>query len=268
MIAPVQPLAPEPPRPSAIAAVGLLPRETLGDRVTAELRALLVAGRLAPGEKLSLRRVAEALGVSIMPVREAVSRLAADSALEVLPGRAVRVPVLTQAQFRELTRLRLVVEGFAAEEAARNATQEQIAAIAACEARFRDLASAEPPDAAGAVAANRDLHFALYEAAAMPTLVEMIERLWLKAGPILNLDMRDEPRRLKGGSAMQAHAALLDALRRRDPVQARDALQRDIAEAAAHIAAIGRLGPESEPGRSTDEARRPPQIGIETMGER
>lgn len=246
MTAPVQPLSLVHQRPSAIADVGLLARETLGDRVTAELRALLVAGRLAPGEKLSLRRVAEALGVSIMPVREAVSRLAADSALEVLPGRAVRVPVLTQAQFRELTRLRLVVEGFAAEEAARNATAVQIKAIAECEARFRELASAEPPDAAGAVAANRDLHFAVYEAAGMPTLVEMIERLWLKAGPILNLDMRDEPRRLKGGSAMQAHAALLAALQAGDPDRARAALQKDISEAAAHIADIGRLGQESE----------------------
>ena len=104
-------------RGSALDEIGALQRETLGERVTGELRALLVAGRLAPGEKLSLRRVAEALGVSMMPVREAVSRLAADRALEVLPGRAVRVPVLSLAQFRELTRLRLVVEGFAAEEA-------------------------------------------------------------------------------------------------------------------------------------------------------
>ncbi|RYE71386.1 MAG: GntR family transcriptional regulator, partial [Hyphomicrobiales bacterium] len=82
---------------SALDEVGSLLHETLGERVTGELRSLLIAGRLAPGEKLSLRRVAEALGVSMMPVREAVSRLAADKALEVLPGRAVRVPVLTLA---------------------------------------------------------------------------------------------------------------------------------------------------------------------------
>ena len=51
----------------------------------------------------------------------------------------------------------------------------------------------------------------------MPSLIEMIERLWLKAGPILNIDMRDEPRRLKGGSAMRRIRALLEALRRRTP---------------------------------------------------
>jgi DNA-binding GntR family transcriptional regulator len=227
--------------PWALEEVGALARETLGERVTAELRALLVAGRLAPGEKLSLRRVAEALGVSMMPVREAVSRLAADGALEVLPGRAVRVPVLTLAQFRELTRLRLVVEGFAAEEAARKVTSDQLVRIAAHEAAFRQAASAEAPDPAGAVAANRDLHFSLYEAAGMPSLVEMIERLWLKAGPILNLDMRHEPRRLKGGRAMQEHEKLLAALRRGDAAAARAALEADIGAAAAHIEQTGQL---------------------------
>ena len=226
---------------SALDEIGALQRETLGERVTGELRCLLVAGRLAPGEKLSLRRVAEALGVSMMPVREAVSRLAADGALEVLPGRAVRVPVLSLDQFRELTRLRLVVEGFAAEEAARNATAEDTARIATYDAAFRKAASADPPDSAGAVAANRDLHFALYEAAGMPSLIEMIERLWLKAGPILNLDMRDEPRRLQGGSAMQAHGRLLAAVRRQDTAAARAALEDDITAAAAHIEDTGQL---------------------------
>ncbi|HEV2554187.1 MAG TPA: GntR family transcriptional regulator [Bosea sp. (in: a-proteobacteria)] len=249
MTAAVQPLRAATERPdstgdadtSALDAIGSLARETLGERVTGELRALLVAGRLAPGEKLSLRRVAEALGVSMMPVREAVSRLAADGALEVLPGRAVRVPVLSLAQFRELTRLRLVVEGFAAEEAARQATPADIERIEAFDAAFRQAASADPPDSAAAVAANRDLHFALYEAAAMPSLIEMIERLWLKAGPILNLDMRHEPRRLEGGSAMQAHARLLEAVRRRNAPAARAALEDDIAAAAAHIAETGQL---------------------------
>jgi DNA-binding GntR family transcriptional regulator len=232
---------PDPRDPWALDEVGALTRETLGERVTGELRALLVAGRLAPGEKLSLRRVAEALSVSMMPVREAVSRLAADGALEVLPGRAVRVPVLTLAQFRELTRLRLVVEGFAAEEAAKVATEAQIERIAAYENAFRQAASGDPPDATAGVAANRDLHFALYEAAGMPSLVEMIERLWLKAGPILNIDMRHEPRRLKGGSAVQAHAALLEAMRRRDAAAARLALETDIIAAAAHIESTGGL---------------------------
>ncbi len=216
-------------------------RETLGERVTRELRELLISGRVGPGDKLSLRKVAEALGVSMMPVREAVSRLAADGALEVLPGRAVHVPVLTLGQFRELTRIRLVVEGFAAEEAARHASAGDLATIGRFERDFRFAAAMDPNDPAGLVAINRELHFALYRASGMVSLVEMIERLWLKAGPILNLDMRFEPARIKGGSAVQSHAGLLAAMMARDAVAARAALQADISAAARHIESTGKL---------------------------
>ena len=127
-----------------------------------------------------------------------------------------------------------------AEEAAKVITDAQIAVVARHEAAFL-AAAKDPPDPAAAVGANRDLHFALYEAAGMPSLIEMIGRLWLKAGPILNLDMRHEPRRLDGGSAVVAHAQLLAALRRRDPAAARQALVEDISAAAEHIERTARL---------------------------
>ena len=69
--------------PAALNLVAPLDRQTLGERAYAQLSDLLISGRLAPGEKLSLRAAADVLGVSIMPVREAVSRLVADKALEV-----------------------------------------------------------------------------------------------------------------------------------------------------------------------------------------
>lgn len=238
MIPVVQPLLTGEP---AAEAAGGGARETLGERVTAEMRELLISGRVGPGDKLSLRKVAEALGVSMMPVREAVSRLAADGALDVLPGRAVRVPVLTLGQFRELTRIRLVVEGFAAEEAARQASIAAVGEIAAHEQAFRQAAGEEPHDPGRLVAINRIFHFALYRAAGMPSLVEMIERLWLKAGPILNLDMRSEARRIKGGTAVEAHAGIVAALRARDAVGARAALHGDISAAARHIESTGKL---------------------------
>lgn len=232
-----------PPSSPAVGAEGppQATGQTLGDWVTGQVSAMLIAGRLAPGDKLSLRKAADALGTSMMPVREAVSRLAADGALDVLPGRAVRVPVLTLAQFQELTRIRLVVEGFAAEEAARRVTPDELAGIEARERAFRTAAEGEPPDPVGAVAANQDFHFALYRASAMPRLVEMIERLWLIAGPVLNLDMRSASARLKGGSAVKAHAAIVAALRARDPDAARAALVEDISAAARHIESTGRL---------------------------
>ena len=100
--------------PAALNLVEPLDRQTLGERAYAKLADLLISGRLAPGEKLSLRAAADVLGVSIMPVREAVSRLVADKALEVTPNRAVRVPPMSAAQFRDLTKVRIAIEGHAA----------------------------------------------------------------------------------------------------------------------------------------------------------
>ncbi|MGB3504941.1 MAG: GntR family transcriptional regulator, partial [Xanthobacteraceae bacterium] len=71
--------------PAALVLEEPLERLTLGERAYARIADLLISGRLAPGEKLSLRGAAEVLGVSIMPVRAAVSRLVADKALEVAP---------------------------------------------------------------------------------------------------------------------------------------------------------------------------------------
>jgi DNA-binding GntR family transcriptional regulator len=89
-------------------------RQTLGDRVYDHVRQLRISGRLAPGDRLSLRPLADVLGVSMMPVREAVSRLVTDRALEVVPNRAIRVPVMSNTQFAQLARIRIEVEGFAA----------------------------------------------------------------------------------------------------------------------------------------------------------
>jgi DNA-binding GntR family transcriptional regulator len=102
--------------------------------------------------------------------------------------------------------VRIELEGFAAEEAARQATPADIARIAAFDAAFRQAASAEPPDSAEAVAANKDLHFAIYEATGLPTPDRDHRRLWLKAGPILNLDIGANPRPARYRRRHAAHA--------------------------------------------------------------
>lgn len=226
-------------------AMAPIRRETLGDRVFIQLRDLLAAGELAPGERLSLRGVAESLGVSVMPVRDAVARLVADSALEVLPNRAVRVPVMTLAAFRELTLVRVAVEGFAAERAASIRSAEDVAIIRGFEFAFEAGAAAAEPDLRAVVRANRDLHFSVYAAAGLPALTAIVEGLWLRVGPVLNVDLRSSPERLASGGARSCHARLRRAIERHDPAAARRALTDDIEGAAAFIERTGRL-PERE----------------------
>jgi DNA-binding GntR family transcriptional regulator len=216
-------------------------KPTLGAQVLAQLRSQLITGMLAPGDKLSLRTLALQLGVSMQPVRDAVARLVAERALEVTPKRSVQVPLMSLPQFRELTAIRLGVEGFAAEQAARQRGGAEGPELRRCEAAFRRESQRRVPNVDAAILANAELHFAVYRAAGMPALVAIIEGLWLRIGPVLNLDLRGGENRLAGGGAARCHAAMVGAVLGGDPAVARAALLEDIGSTAAFIQARGVL---------------------------
>lgn len=211
------------------------PRITLGANVLFQIKELLLGGKLMPGEQLSLRSTAEALGVSVMPVREAVYQLVADQALEVAPNRSVRVPKLTAEQFKEITDIRLQIEGFAVEQATLNATPALIQSLK----RLND-ALAHEMDVAGSenasvVLLNKEIHFSIYEAAAMPMLMKIIETLWLRIGPILNYDLRAGSERTEKKTAVEHHERMIRALEEKNSVDARQALCNDIKSAFIYI---------------------------------
>jgi DNA-binding GntR family transcriptional regulator len=218
-----------------------LTRQTLSRDVYAQLRDLLITGQMMPGEQISLRNIAAALGVSVMPVREAVHRLVAEQALELTPNRALRVPTMSISQFGEITQIRVNVEGLATAQAAARIEDDELQSLQALHARFADEMEKAKPDGAKVIAMNQLFHFAVYEAARMPMLLQMIETLWLRIGPILNYDLRSGSKRVGERVAVKHHSKLLDALRRRDSDAACAALRGDIESAAAYIVSAGVL---------------------------
>lgn len=210
-------------------------RSTLSDQVHEQLSEFLISGRLAPGDQLSLRGLSQTLGVSVMPVREAVARLTADSALEVMPNRAIRVPDMPSERFRDLTRIRIAVESFAAAEAAKLRSAEDLTAVSKAEEAFRLEAQKDDPDPVKVVALNKNFHFAVYRAAQSHFLMEIVRSLWLKAGPIINVDFRGRQERLAGGGALKRHGRILRAVAERDPEKSGDAVADDIQTAADFI---------------------------------
>jgi DNA-binding GntR family transcriptional regulator len=227
--------------PASLILVEPLDRQTLGERAYAKLADLLISGRLAPGEKLSLRAAAEVLGVSIMPVREAVSRLIADKALEVTPNRAVRVPLMSATQFRDLTKVRIAIEGHAAAQAALNRNDGDLVMIARAEEAMRLEREADVPDLPRAVELNKTFHFAVYEAAHSPILVEIIRALWLKAGPVINLDLRANPDRLAKGDAIRFHAEARRAIEAGNGPAAQAGIAADIKSTSDFLLSRGGL---------------------------
>lgn len=210
--------------------------QTLSAKVYQDLRELIISGQLQPGQRLTLAGMAAAMGTSAMPVRDAINKLAADDALEILPNKSVRVPVLTRSRFQELVVIRLVVEGLAVETAAARINEEQLSRLAGLEQAFCREIALGYPDVNQIIQINKQFHFTAYAAAQMPALSSLIEGLWLRIGPVLNLDLRNSTSRRRSDlPSVTAHRALLEALRAGDGAAAKTALALDINSAAQVI---------------------------------
>ncbi|MDP9087533.1 MAG: GntR family transcriptional regulator [Pseudomonadota bacterium] len=207
--------------------LGRIERETVQERVYAILRDKLMRGGFAPGQKLKIAELANALGTSAMPVRDALNRLAAERAVESLPNRGVRVPALSKDSLEDLRETRFAVEGLAVERAAFNMSGETLATLR----RLIDAQSATDAKrvSEGSAEQNRAFHFAIYRQSKSTVLLPIIESLWLQCGPYLRIasEMFDG----REGRGTDFHVAIVDALARGDSRAARFALQSDIGRA-------------------------------------
>jgi DNA-binding GntR family transcriptional regulator len=218
-----------------------LKRQTLSVVVYEQIKELLISGRMMPGEHISLRSMADALGVSVMPVREAVQRLTAEQALQLTPNRTLQVPLMSVSQFREITGIRKNLEGLATATATECFKKEEIRQIVLWHDNFTEEMKKETPDGARLISLNKELHFAIYRGACMPMMMQLIEAMWLRIGPILNYDMRSGPSREGRRTALVHHASMVDAILRKDSEAARHALEADIQSAADFIVSVGVL---------------------------
>lgn len=196
---------------------------TQQDTVYQTLRQWITVGRFLPGERLKIRNVAAALGVGQMPVRAALQRLAAEGALVNVPNAGVTLPVLSVPELDDLLQMRMLLEGEAAERGCLRLEAAQIANLRGLCARMAQ--ALVRADAADYLAANEDFHVLLYRAAGSPLLFELIDKLWLKAGPISN-QLFDTPEPM--ACLNDAHADVMRALERRDSAAVRRAIERDI----------------------------------------
>jgi DNA-binding GntR family transcriptional regulator len=224
-----------------------LKRQTLSADVYEQFKELLISGRMMPGEQISLRGMAEALGVSVMPVREAVQRLTAEQALEITPNRTLRVPQMSVSQFREITSIRKNLEGLAAATAAKRLDEENCQLIRLLHDSFTREMNHDVPNGSRLISLNKELHFAIYLGADMPVMMKLIEALWLRIGPILNYDLRSGSSRINQRSALLHHASLVESIINRDEKGARRALEADIQTAADFIVSTGVLVSADKP---------------------
>ena len=206
--------------------VSKLERETLHDRAYLELKKAIMSGAIRPGATITIRAMATALGTSPMPVREALRRLVAEHALEMLPTRSVTLPLMTAERFEEISRLRIALEGLVTESGAAEISREALRRLQQAHGEMSRL-----KNVGEYLAKNQEFHFTLYQAARMPVALQMIESLWLQAGPLLNLAVAEYGIE----TSQDHHRDLLTHLAAHDVKGARGAIEADITDAARII---------------------------------
>ena len=208
-----------------------LPGETVQQWVFRRLRRTVMTGRFPPGQAVTIRGLAEALGVSAMPVREALRRLVAERALVLLDNRRVRVPEMTSARFDQLVTVRTLLECEAAARALPHADDAFIERLRALN-RASDTA-VEAGDTEAMIETNLAFHAALYGGRTDDVLLPLIESVWLQIGPFMRMALAD----LEQHYPVDRHAQALEALERGDEQGLRAAVEADIRDGIGHLLA-------------------------------
>ena len=156
------------------------------DFIYRELKQLFMIGEFVPGQKLTLPTLAEAFGTSQMPIREATNRLLSARALEAPPRRTLCVPNATTERMDALLPLRLLLEGEATRLAVRAKGAGDLAAE--LEAINAEMDAKVPhEDIKAYLRLNQKFHFLIYQSCGNEELVDIIELLWMRYGPMLNI---------------------------------------------------------------------------------
>jgi DNA-binding GntR family transcriptional regulator len=195
-----------------------------------ELRRRMITGKIMPGIGLSTRGLALEMGVSQMPVRDALSRLAAEGAVQIRSKRKIEVPAMTADRFQDLLACRLLLEPEAAVQALPQIGAGLLKRLREIDATLD--AAMESGDVIAYMECNFEFHFTIYRANKRPTLNRLIEPLWLQFGPF----MRVVYGRYGTANLVDQHRRALDAIETGDSDGLRKAIASDIADGMGLIA--------------------------------
>lgn len=204
------------PAPGLAPAGGSTPevRHGASARVAEYLREAILRGDIAPGEWIRQEDVAERLGASRLPVREALRILEAEGLTEHEPRKGARVPLLSQHEVDVIYQMRERLEPLALSESIPHLTAETLARIE----EVQELIEANH-DVTRFLELDREFHLLTYTGCRIDSLVSMVTRLWNSTQHYRRAYVS-----LGGPGRMWVvnaeHRLILDALERRDSVDA------------------------------------------------
>lgn len=200
------------------------------------LRDMILFGHLAPGQPVTIQGLIAELEAGMTPVREAIRRLTAEGALSPQGNRRVAVPPMTDNVLDQVAFARLAIEPHLAGLA-------MAAMTPALAERLREIdeavnAALDAGNLPAYLRANHAFHFALYEAADAPVLLDMARSLWLRAGPSLRVVIG----RFGQAGLPDLHREALAAIAAGDAGQLAAAIARDIEQGLEQVRLAIRAG--------------------------
>ncbi len=204
--------------------------ETIQQFVFRRLRQAIMIGRFPPGRAVTIRGLTALLGVSSMPVREAMRRLVAERALDLLDNRRVRVPEMTEARFEALIAARILLETDVAVRAMPRIDAPRLAELRQLDAAATEAFAAGEMDLT--IEANLTFHQRLYSFAPSDAVTPLIESIWLQIGPFMRAA-------LQGATVynrVDRHAQALAAIEARDEAALARAIEADVRDGLGHLA--------------------------------
>lgn len=199
------------------------------DRVYTSLRGGILDGSYPQGARLGEVELADALGVSRTPVREALRRLGSEGLVETLPNKGARVRTWSPAELEAISDLRALLEGHAAALAAPRVTDEEVAVMTRLVEQME--AATKPgvaPDYDLITELNNQFHSGVTEASGNP-LLPGVTHQFIHIPIVVRTFRQYSPERLR--QSVRQHREVLDALAGHDPVWAEAAMRVHILSA-------------------------------------
>lgn len=204
---------------------------TVNDATTGQIRAWILNGRLKPGERLHQDQLAVALGVSRMPVREAIRQLAAEGLVQMFPHRGAFVSSLDPDEIRELYEVRAALEGLAISHAVPRVTPDVVSSLHEILRRLVEAEAAGDDEAT--IELDRHLHDTLVAPSQMPYLRELIEQARRRSEAFRRAHTYIIPG--QSASSNEEHAEIIAAVERGDVERSVSLIERHLHNAATHL---------------------------------
>jgi DNA-binding GntR family transcriptional regulator len=202
--------------------------KTLRQKVYELLKEKIITAELLPGQKISLRNLAVTLGVSLMPVREALWQLESEKVVIIQSNRHMRVNNLTTQEMKEAYKIRLTLETMAAKIACDLRSNSDLSKVKSILLAL-DESINEPKQY---LKINRRFHFEIYSLSKSPMLIDIIDGLWARVGPYIYLHTTE---RRDLSVNMKYHKAMFEALLERNKRKMTNAIGGDLKTASGDI---------------------------------